>query len=88
MKYEDSLPGRYKVGRTGDFEKRLKALNAGHLSNLMYVAKYENLGHLELLIHDELSPYRVQCGSREWFCVLLSHIDAVIKTIAGTLIGC
>ena len=87
MKYEDSHPGRYKVGRTGDFEKRVKTLNAGHISNLMYVAKYENLGHIELLVHDELSPYKVQCCSREWFCVPLNHITAIIKTISGTLIG-
>ena len=49
----------------------------------MCVAKYENYGHLELLVHDELAPYRIQCSSREWFNVPVEHIHAVIKTIVG-----
>ena len=83
MKYMCAYPGCYKIGRTGDFDKRLKTLNGGHVAHLMCVAKYEDLGHLELLVHDELSPYRMVCGSREWFKVSVDHIDAVIKTIAG-----
>ena len=83
MKYTCAYPGCYKVGRTGDFDKRLKTLNGGHMVHLMFVAKYEGYGHLELLIHDELSPYRIQCSSREWFNVHVDHIHVVIKTIAG-----
>ena len=86
MKYENCFPGCYKVGRTSNFENRLKSINGGHMARLMYVAQYEKLGHLELLIHDELAPYRVQCGSREWFAACLGHIERVIKTIAGTCI--
>ena len=77
----------YKIGRTGDFDKRLKTLNAGHMANLTYVSQYVDCGHLELLIHDELDQYRVQqCNSREWFKCSLSHIDAVIKKVVGTCI--
>ena len=49
----------------------------------MYVAQYQHLGHLELLIHDELAPHRVQGGSREWFEVSVEHIDDTIRSLAG-----
>ena len=49
----------------------------------MYVAKYDDLGHLELLVHDELAPFRLNCASREWFEVSVEHIDRTIRTIHG-----
>ena len=87
MRYEDQHAGCYKVGRTGNFPKRLKDLNGGHLSSLIYVAKYDDLGHLELLVHDELSPFRVPCQSREWFAVGVEHIDKIINTLRGSMVG-
>ena len=87
MKYETDHPGCYKVGRTGNFDSRLKNLNGGHLANLMFVAQYQNCGHLELLVHDELMPYGLKCASREWFEVSVEHIDKTIRTIQGSMVG-
>ena len=56
LKYEGDLSGCFKVGRTGDYSKRVKDLNCGHLMRVKYVAQYPNFGHLELLAHDELAP--------------------------------
>ena len=82
LKYEKHHTGCYKVGRTGAYEKRLKDLNSGHLWKLAYVAQYDNLRHLELLAHDELSPYRViDCPSREWFYTSVEHINRVIQSL-------
>ena len=82
LKYEAQHAGCYKIGRTGAYDKRLKDLNSGHLSKLAYVAQYDGLGHLELLVHDELSPYRVVgCPSREWFFTSVEHIDRVIQSL-------
>ena len=83
LKYEETMPGCFKIGRTGDFANRLKDLNCGHLARVRYVAQYPNLGHLELLIHDELAPYRAPGGSREWFEVGVEHIDDTIRSLAG-----
>ena len=87
MTYKESHFGCYKVVRAGDFADRVRALNYGHLANLMYVAQYPKLGHLELLVHDELAPHRLQCASREWFEVAVEHIDNVIRMIETSLIG-
>ena len=85
LKYEGDLSGCFKVGRTGDYSKRVKDLNCGHLMRVKYVAQYPNFGHLELLVHDELAPYRVQGGSREWFEVSVEHIDNTIRSLAGDI---
>ena len=82
LKYKSDFPGCFKVGRTGDYSNRLRCLNSGHLQHVMYVAQYPHLGHLELLIHDELAPYRMQ-GGREWFEVGVEHIDNTIRSLAG-----
>ena len=43
MEYEDNdCLGCYNVGRTGNFDKRVKDINAGHLKSTTYVRKYEN----------------------------------------------
>ena len=81
LKYNNVFPGFFKVGRTGDYSNRLKDLNCGHLPRVTYVAKYSDLGHLELLIHDKLAPYRAAGGSREWFEVDAEHIDDTIRTL-------
>ena len=85
LKYKNDFFGCFKVGRTGDYSNRLRCLNSGHLQHVMYVAQYQHLGHLELLIHDELAPYRVPGGSREWFEVSVEHIDNTIRSLAGDI---
>ena len=83
LQYKGDFSGFFKVGRTGDYDKRLKNLNCGHLMHVKYVAQYPHLGHLELLIHDALAPYRALGGSREWFEVGVEHIDNTIRSMAG-----
>ena len=85
VKYENDCSGCFKVGRTGDFGNRLKDLNKGHLKRVEYVAQYLYLGHLEILVHDELFPYRVQGASREWFEVDVERIDDTIRSLAGNV---
>ena len=73
--------GCYKIGRTGSYENRLRELNAGRLLDCVYVAQYDDWGHLEMLVHDELAPFRLESTSHEWFEIGVEHIDNVIRTL-------
>ena len=82
ISYEAIEAGAYKIGRSKDIKKRVRAMESSHILRTQVDIVFNNKGYLERTIHERLAPFRVEgFRSREWFRAPLSTILAVIATV-------
>jgi hypothetical protein len=66
---QSAVTGAVKIGRSNDVEKRLKQLQTGSSYRLVLLAKLENYGHIEIILHKRLQKHKT-CMQGEWFSYL------------------
>ena len=82
ISYESIEEGAYKIGRSKDIKKRVRAMESSHILRMKVDIIFNGKGYLERTVHERLAPYRVEgFRSREWFRAPLSTILAVIATV-------
>jgi len=76
----------YKVGISGNVDKRISALSSRSVGNLSLVYRkdfkfWEDAQDVELAAHSFLSDYRIPGKGREWYRTDLNNIIRTIETI-------
>ena len=81
MQY-DTVWDCVKTGRASDVLKRLRCLEESHNFRLVLVASFPGYGHIERLVHKQLSAYRSAEGAiNEWFNVPAQYAVKIINTL-------
>ena len=73
------VPGEVKVGWAACPLGRAQQMSSGHNFTLDVTHTYARQGSLETAVHRRLAPYKVPCGSREWFSLQPEQADLLVR---------
>lgn len=82
-------PGVLKIGRSDDPTKRAGSLQSGHCFFVRVLAVFQDAGHHERLVHEQLNEFNVQTGAgQEWFRTNLASVYYAIGCVSGGMSTC
>ena len=73
------IPNEVKVGRAACPLGRAQQMSSGHNFTLDVTHTYARQGLLETAVRRRLAPYKVPCGSREWFSLEPEQADLMVR---------